>query len=97
MKSSNEFINIDDENNSINNENANIVIQKPHDNSWWGLFLNYYKQILLLLLIFVIIYAIEYVNRYNLMNGAQVPSIPGLAAATSAVSSVIKKKGKAKK
>ena len=43
MKSSNEFINIDEENNSINNENTNIVIQKPEDNSWWSLFLKYYK------------------------------------------------------
>lgn len=96
MKSSNEFINIDEQNNSISNENTNIVIQKPEDNSWWSLFLKYYKQILLLLLIFVIIYAIEYINRYNLMNGAPLPSIPGLAVAATA-SSVIKKKGKGKK
>ena len=97
MNSSTEFVNPDNENNNINN-NSNIVIQKNNDNSWWSLFLKYYKQILLFLLIFVIIYAIEHINRYNLMNGSQIPSIPGLATATTAIASnVIKKKGKGKK
>jgi len=94
MNSSTDFVNPDNEN---NNTNTNVIIQQS-DDSWWSLFLKYYKQILLFLLIFVIIYAIEHINKYNLMNGAQVPSIPGLATATTAVSSAIKKaKGKAKK
>ena len=95
MNSSTDFVNPDNEN---NNTNTNVIIQQSDDNSWWSLFLKYYKQILLFLLIFVIIYAIEHINKYNLMNGSQVPSIPGLAAATTAVSSAIKKtKGKFKK
>lgn len=96
MNSSTDFVNPDNEQTNINS-NSNIIIQENNDNSLWGLFLKYYKQILLFLLIFVIIYAIENINKYNLMNGAQVPSIPGIAAATSVVSSVIKKKGKGKK
>lgn len=97
MNSSTEFVNPDNESNNINN-NSNIIIQENNDNSWWSLILKYYKQILLFLSIFVIIYAIENINKYNLMNGAQVPSIPGLATATTAIaSSVIKKKGKSKK
>ena len=43
-------------------------------------------------------YWFENINKYNLMNGAPVPSIPGLATATTAIaSSVIKKKSKSKK
>ena len=95
MNSSTDFVNPDNEQNSTNT-NSNIIIQET-DNSLWSLFLRYYKQILLFLLIFVIIYAIEHINKYNLLNGAQVPSIPGLATATTAVSSVMKKKGKGKK
>ena len=88
------IVNDDNEQNNTNS-NSDIIIQKNSDNSWWDLILKYYRQILLFLLIFVIIYAIEHINKYNLMNGAPTPSIPGLAAAAS---SVIKKtKGKAKK
>ena len=97
MNSSTDFVNPDNENNNTNN-NSNIIIQQNNDNSWWNLILKYYKQILLFLSIFVIIYAIENINKYNLMNGAPVPSIPGLATATTAIaSSVIKKKSKGKK
>jgi hypothetical protein len=97
MNSSNDFVNPDNEENNTNNK-SNIIIQENNDNSLWGLFLKYYRQILLFLLIFVIIYAIEYINKYNLLNGAPVPSIPGVAAATTAVSSVMKKtKNKGKK
>lgn len=97
MNSSTEFVNPDNESNNINN-NSNIIIQENNDNSLWSLILKYYKQILLFLSIFVIIYAIENINKYNLMNGASVPSIPGLATATTAIaSSVIKKKSKGKK
>jgi hypothetical protein len=90
----NDVVNHDSENNDINND-VNVIIQKNSDNSWWNLILKYYRQILLFLLIFIIIYAIEHINKYNLMNGAPTPSIPGLAAAAS---SVIKKtKSKLKK
>ena len=69
------FVNPDNENNE-NNE-SNIVIEKPEDNSLWSIIVKYYKQILLFLLIFVIIFVIEKINKYNLMAGAQTPSIPG--------------------
>jgi hypothetical protein len=95
MNSSTEFVNPDNENNNTNN-NSNIIIQQNNDNSWWNLILKYYKQILLFLSIFVIIYAIENINKYNLMNGAPVPSIPGLATAATMASNVINKKGKGK-
>uniref|UniRef100_A0A6C0IGS9 Uncharacterized protein n=1 Tax=viral metagenome TaxID=1070528 RepID=A0A6C0IGS9_9ZZZZ len=90
MKSNNEFINVDNEINEINN--SDVLIQEKNDNSLWGLFLKYYKQILLFLLIFAIVYAIEHINNYNANNGAPSPSIPGLSA-----SNVIKKKIKGKK
>ena len=89
----NEFVNPDNESNNIIN-NSNIIIQENSDNSWWSLILKYYKQILLFLSIFVIIYAIEKINKYNLMIGSPVPSIPGIATMAT---SIIKKKGKDKK
>jgi hypothetical protein len=88
------FVNPDNENseNSENNE-SNIVIEKPEDNSLWSVIVKYYKQIILFLLIFVIIFVIEKINKYNLMSGAPTPSIPGIM---STVSTAIKKKTKGK-
>ena len=79
---------------SENNINTSEIIQNKNDNSLWGLFLKYYKQILLILLIFVIIYVIEHINKHNALNGAIAPMIPGLM---SAANHVTKKKPKGKK
>jgi len=75
-------------------ENENINNSKKQNNNMetniWDLILQYYKQVFLILLIFLIIYIIEHLNKHNAAQGA-VSMIPGLM---TPVASIIKKSGK---
>ena len=88
--------NTNDNSNNTNyntNNNSNKEINKNSNGfDLWNLFLKYYKQIILILLVFVIIYAIEHINRYNTSLGIITPAIPTLINATP-----IKRKPKGKK
>ena len=77
------------DNNSMNN---NISISE-NDNTYWGLIVKYYKQVILILLIFIIIYVIEYINVHNSSQGA-VSMIPGLMTAAAPIIKKKIKKGK---